>query len=76
MIWGSDSVIKKWSKFRQLSSDPDKVKTTYQSMILLENLLKEIRKDIGYNGGKLDEGELLGLFINDIKKELRLAKEK
>lgn len=70
MIWGSDDVIKAWSEFRQSTSNSEQVEVNYKTVILLEDLFKEIRKDIGYKGWNMKKGEILGLFINDIEKEL------
>lgn len=74
MIWGSDSVIKKWSEFRQVSSNPNQLNESYKTLFLLESLLLEIRKDIGYKGYNLQEGDILGLFVNDITNEIKKAK--
>jgi len=68
MVWGSDSVIKKWSEFRlKLSSLPGKQNFDYSLLFEFEALLLEIRKDTGHKNKKLLKGDLLGLFINDVK---------
>jgi len=64
MVWGSDGVVKAWAKFRQQSTT-DSVDAT-QSMLLLEKLILEIRRDLGHKNKQLVDGDLLSLFINDV----------
>ena len=66
-LWGSSRVIKKWIKFRELSQD--KTKAT-QNLFLLEEIVFEIRKDMGQGKKGLKQGDLLSFFVNDIRKYL------
>ena len=66
-LWGSDKVIKKWLKFREIRQDPDK-KT--ENLFILEDIIFEIRKDMGQKRGKLEKGDLLAFFVNDIRQYL------
>ena len=62
-LWGSDSVIKKWLKFRENGQDLTKKD---ENLFVLEDIIFEIRNDMGQKRGKLRKGDLLSFFINDI----------
>lgn len=66
-LWGSSRVIKKWIKFRELSQDKT---IAMQNLFLLEEIVFEIRKDMGQGKKGLKQGDLLSFFVNDIKKYL------
>ena len=66
-LWGSSRVIKKWIKFRELSQDKT---TAIQNLFLLEEIVFEIRKDMGQKRKELKQGDLLSFFVNDIKNYL------
>lgn len=61
MIWASNDVVSKWSVFRRAAGKRESL----PYMFMMEELLTAIRKDLGHPGD-LPEGDLLGLFINDI----------
>lgn len=65
-LWGSSGVINKWIEFRENSSDPEKAKN---NLFLMEEIMNDMRKDLGLK--KVKKGDLLGFFINDIRKELK-----
>ena len=65
-LWGSSGVINKWIEFRKNSSDPEKAKN---NLFLMEEIMNDMRKDLGLK--KVKKGDLLGFFINDIRKELK-----
>jgi len=66
-LWGSSRVIKKWIKFREFSQDKEKAT---QNLFLLEEIVFEIRRDMGQGKKGLKQGDLLSFFVNDIKKYL------
>ena len=66
-LWGSSRVIKKWIKFRELSQDKT---IAMQNLFLLEEIVFEIRKDMGQKRKGLKQGDLLSFFVNDIKNYL------
>ena len=66
-LWGSSRVIKKWIKFRELSQDKT---IAMQNLFLLEEIVFEIRKDMGQKRNGLKQGDLLSFFVNDIKNYL------
>lgn len=68
MIWGSDSVVKAFSIFREKLINIDPKNPPTEGMILFEKMLYEIRKDLGHKNKNLKQGDILALFINDIRK--------
>lgn len=73
-LWGSSRVIKKWLKFRELSQQVDedntKVNPTADNLFILEDIMFEIRKDMGQKKRGLSKGDLLAFFVNDIKNHI------
>lgn len=65
-LWGSSKVIKKWLRFRlsiqEKDFDPE------NNLFVMEDIIFEIRKDMGLKRKGLKKGDLLSFFINDIKK--------
>lgn len=66
ILWGSDSVIKRYSSFRQVSLTQTQVSDPRVVLYNFEQVLFEIRKDIGHSNQSLEKGDLLMLFINDL----------
>ena len=67
MTYGSNGVIKKWGKLRvSLAENADA-----NSLFELEDLMKEIRKDLGHSNRGLAKGDVLRLFVNDIDDHLK-----
>ena len=75
IVWGSDRFLKDFSTFRDCSAEyaqlaqsgnatnDDLIKT----MVTLENLLYSIRADCGHENKILKKGDLLTLFITDLR---------
>lgn len=62
ITWSSDEVLVEWSRFkRTVSNLPPE-----EAVFALEKVLMAIRRDYGHKGSKVEDGDLLGLFINDI----------
>ena len=60
-LWGSSKVVNLWVEFRE------KGKVQEQgNLFILEELMNEMRKDLGMK--KVEKGNLLAFFVNDIKK--------
>ncbi len=56
IVWGSDSVVKYYSDFMRYTQNlekEDEVITKTKAAIAFGNLIKAIRKDIGYNNEKI-----------------------
>lgn len=64
-IWGSDDVVSAWVKYRQMARNGSN-----DQILQIEAVFKAMRKDIGHSGGKLKKGDILGLFINDLDKQI------
>ena len=62
-LWGSPKVIDKWNEFRIKSAD--KTDNSNVCMFILEEIMNEMRKDMGCK--KVKKGSLLSFFVNDIK---------
>jgi len=58
MIWGDQNVLKAWMKFEEGSSKNPNEIITY-----IDNVIREIRKDLGHNDNKLETGDLFKLVI-------------
>ena len=72
MIWASNDVVVKWSKFRRGADKHPPI----DYMFMMEDLMTAIRKDLGHSGGDVSKGDLLGLYINDIDEHLPSAKKR
>ena len=62
-LWGSNKVVKKWLKYRKASLN----NPSTENLLLLEDIIYEIRKDVGQHK-KLGKGDMLSFFINDTEK--------
>lgn len=67
-LWGSSKVIKKWLAFREISKSNNSDST--DNLFILEEIIFEIRKDMGQKRRGLKQGDILAFFINDIKEYL------
>ena len=71
IMWGSDEVLREFYLFRDISlkveSDPGKV---FDVIRKFEEVLFSIRRDLGHKNKGLKEGNILGLFVNDVEKLL------
>lgn len=69
ILWGSKDVITRYREYREHFLHREVGQSvTKEEMKLLENLLLEIRKDMGHKNKEIKEGDILSLFINDIEK--------
>lgn len=66
-LWGSNKVVKKWLKYRKASLEN---MSPESSLLLLEDIIYEIRKDVGQRK-KLGKGDMLSIFINDTEKIIK-----
>lgn len=67
-LWGSPKVVKKWNAFRK-SSLEIKSKSDTELLILMEEVMNEMRKDLGVKS--VGQGNLLSFFINDIENVIK-----
>lgn len=68
-LWGSPNVVKKWNSFRKNSIDLNKQTEPEKTLILMEEVMNEMRKDLGVKS--VDKGNLLSFFINDIEEIIK-----
>lgn len=66
-LWGSNKVVKKWLRYRRAALEG---MSPENSLLLLEDIIYEIRKDVGQRK-KLGKGDVLSIFINDIEKIIK-----
>lgn len=73
-LWGSSKVIRKWLAFRKISQEQNDNPT--DNLFILEEIIFEIRKDMGQKKSGLKQGDILAFFVNDIKNYLPKDKKK
>jgi len=60
MAWGSPEVIQAYLRFRNGAYLKP---TTAEMLLLVDDVLRQIRKDLGHSDSKLKAGELLSVFL-------------
>ena len=73
-LWGSNKVIRKWLAFRKISQEQND--NTKNLFMLVEEIIFEIRKDMGQKKSGLKQGDILAFFVNDIEDYLPKDKKK
>ncbi|MGT2910588.1 hypothetical protein ACVR1I_02600 [Streptococcus cameli] len=68
-LWGSPKVVKKWIKFRKNSLDGENTTSQENVLILIEEVMNEMRKDLGVKS--VNKGNLLSIFLNDAEEILK-----
>lgn len=72
MVWGSDDVLAAWVKWRRAATSEADVKANpMEVMLLYEQLILTIRRDLGHKNKNLGRGDVLALFVNDIDQVLK-----
>lgn len=66
ILWGSPNVVQKWNTFRKNSVQNNSENKPENTLVLIEDVMNEMRKDLGVKPVK--KGRLLSIFINDIEK--------
>ena len=59
IVWGSPGIIKAYSSFRGSKEGDQNI------LLKLDDMLREIRKDIGNSNRGLNKGDLIALFLTD-----------
>jgi hypothetical protein len=67
ILWGSDDVVRDYVRFRQAAIESSEGGPPEESMVTLEDLLYSVRRDLGHANAGLRRGDLLNMFINDIR---------
>lgn len=65
VTWGGDRVLRAFSRFRSLAAPPEKVEDAMAMLLAFEDMLFEIRKDLGHSNSGLAKGDILGMFLKD-----------
>ena len=73
-LWGSSKVIRKWLAFCKISQEQNGNPT--DNLFILEEIIFEIRKDMGQKKSGLEKGDILAFFVNDIEDYLPKDKKK
>lgn len=68
MVWGSPAVIRAYSRFRSAGGSPDVV-------LLMDDMLQAMRKDLGNSNWGLSRGDLIKLFLTDPENLEKLLKK-
>ena len=72
MVWGSDDVLAAWVKWRRAATSEADVKANPMNLMLLyEQLILTIRRDLGHKNKNLGTGDVLALFVNDVDQVLK-----
>ena len=71
-LWGSNKVIRKWLAFRKISQEQN---DNTENLFMLEEIIFEIRKDMGQKKRGLKQGDILAFFVNDINEYLQKNKK-
>jgi len=69
IIWADENLIKSFCLFRD-TAEKNRDQPDPKILFIFEDMLFKIRKDLGHKDKKLKKGDILGLFITDIKKYL------
>ena len=73
MLWGSPQMIKSWGGFRRSAINYGRDADTRIMMHNTEKFLLDIREDLGHSNEGLQFGDLLDLFVNDLREQLEGA---
>lgn len=75
MVWGSDDVLAAWVKWRRMAVNEEELKANpIKLMLLYEQLILTIRRDLGHKNNNLGAGDVLALFVNDIDQQLKKSR--
>lgn len=68
ITWGSDDVLKVYCKMRKslVEQANSPTQSNYGAILLLEEMLYAIRRDLGHKNNGLSQGDVLALFIDDV----------
>jgi len=68
IAWGSDDVLKAYCQVRKslVAQANNPGQNGYAPILLIEEMLYAIRRDLGHKNSGLTQGDVLALFINDV----------
>lgn len=75
VMWGSDDVVRSFKEFRSCASKSgeDSYASSIEAMLIFEQMLLHIRKDLGHSNRNLKTCSILGIFVNDIEEFIATA---
>ncbi len=75
VMWGSDDVVKSFKEFRSCASKTGSgiYISSIEAMLIFEQMLLHIRKDLGHSNRNLKACSILGIFVNDIEEFIAAA---
>jgi hypothetical protein len=73
VFWASDDVIRRWNELRRSAADAAEGKGL-EKLLELEDLMLAMRADLGQDNSRLEAGDLLGLWVNDIQDALSASR--
>lgn len=75
VMWGSDDVVKSFKDFRSSASKngSDNYISSIETMLVFEQMLLHIRKDLGHSNRNLKSCSILGIFVHDIEEFIAKA---
>ncbi len=63
MVWGDQKVIEALHNFENKSATLSNDKESSATLLVVDDLLRAIRKDLGHNDSQLKEGSLVGMLL-------------
>ncbi|HLA85446.1 MAG TPA: hypothetical protein VJL29_11685 [Thermoguttaceae bacterium] len=64
MVWGSEDVLAAWSRLRTAMCELQANSGTRRAMLAYEDLVRAVRRDLGYQDRELEAGKLMALFVD------------
>jgi hypothetical protein len=74
ITWGGDGVLHAYRRFRASAAPASQFELAKNMIFVFEELLFEMRKDLGHANSGLGRGDLLRMFITDFDDTLGAAK--
>lgn len=77
VMWGSDEVLKSFKEFRICAgkTGSESYASSIDAILIFEQMLLHIRKDLGHSNRNLKTCSILGIFVNDIEEFIAAAIE-
>ncbi len=66
ILWASDDVLNLYIKFRQITNN-NMQDSSSNPILLFGQMLLAMRKDLGHQNNQINEGSILGTFVNDVE---------
>ena len=70
--YGSNKAIKKLVAYRNSTNETNSAET----LVLLEDIIFQIRRDLGIKKRGMNKGDILSIFVNDVDEIIKKGPEK